>query len=97
MDTNNSDFTVIVTNEFEKISKDYNEKTNFLKYHQYITENYLIKEGVRGLLCYYETGYGKTYLSISVSEHYRKLNTGRKIVFLSAKSLASNFQKSLTS
>jgi len=95
MDIDNTNFPIAVTNKFKKLTKSYKKEKEFLKYHQYLTEKYLILQDGRGLLCYYETGQGKTYLAIAIAEHYRKLDGDRKIVILTAKSLASNFRDSL--
>jgi len=49
----------------------------------------------RGMLIYFETGEGKTYLAISLAEYYRTLDSNKKIVIMSAKSLAANMHNSL--
>ncbi len=93
MNINNTDFPVSITNKFKKIEKEYNEKKEFLKFHQHITKEYIAESlpDFRGLLVYYTTGQGKTFLATSVAEYYRNLNKDRKIVVLSAKSLRANF------
>ena len=95
MNPNNTNFPLEITNKLNKIGKSYDENKEFLKYHQYITEKYIIEQDGRGILCYYETGQGKTYLAVGISEYYRKRGETKKIIILTAKSLASNFRDSL--
>jgi superfamily II DNA or RNA helicase len=93
MDVNNTDFPISITNKFKKILEEYDPKKEFLKHYQFITKEYFINSEpkFRGLLLYYEVGMGKTFLAASVADYYRTLDTRRKIIILSPKSLASNF------
>lgn len=97
MEINNTDFPISITNEFKKLLKTYNPKKEFLRSFQYITKNYIInsKPDFRGILLYHTVGMGKTFTAVSIAEYYRTLDKDRKIVILSAKSLASNFYNTI--
>ena len=92
-DENNTDFYLSLLNQFKRVK--YDEK-EFLRYSQYIVREYIINSHGRGLLCYWGMGFGKTPLAVSITEYYRINDPNRNIIFLSAKSLAGNFRKSLT-
>ena len=91
-DENNTDFPLSLLNQFKRIKYDDSE---FLRYSQYIVREYIINSHGRGLLCYWGMGFGKTPLAVSITEYYRTQDPSRNIIFLSAKSLANNFRKSL--
>lgn len=91
-DENNTDFYLSLLNQFKRVK--YDEK-EFLRYSQYIVREYIINSHGRGLLCYWGMGFGKTPLAVSITEYYRVTDPSRNIIFLSAKSLANNFRKSL--
>lgn len=93
-DENNTDFPLALLNQFKRINYSENE---FLRYSQYIVREYIINSHGRGLLCYWGMGFGKTPLAVSITEYYRVEDPSRNIIFLSAKSLANNFRKSLAS
>jgi len=91
-DENSTDFYLSLLNQFKRVK--YNE-SEFLRYSQYIVREYIINSHGRGLLCYWGMGFGKTPLAVSITEYYRVNDPTRNIIFLSAKSLANNFRKSL--
>lgn len=91
MESNNTNFPIGITNILQK--EEYDKNKQFLKYHQFVTKNYVMMQKNRGILCYYETGMGKTYLSAAISEAFL---SERNILILTAKSLASNFKNSLS-
>jgi len=97
MEINNTDFPISITNEFKKLLKEYDPKKEFLKSYQSITRDYIINSApeFRGLLMYYNVGMGKTFTAVAIAEYYRSLNKDRKIILLSAKSLASNFRDTI--
>ena len=94
---NNTDFSVSIINIFKKLNKEYEASKDFLKFHQYIIREYIMRSrsDFRGMLIYFETGEGKTYLAVALAEYYKSLDPGKKIVILSAKSLADNIYNSL--
>ena len=96
IEINNTNISVSLINIFKKFNKNYNSNKEFLKFHQYITEQYMIRmKDLRGMLIFYDTGMGKTFLAVALAEYYRLLDPNRKIVILSAKSLAKNFYNSI--
>ena len=97
MDINNTNFYQSITRLFEEEKKKYDKSKEFLRYHQYIIKEYVInpKRDVRGILAYWDPGTGKTYLVVSIAEYIRQFYPDKKIVILSAKSLAGNFRGSL--
>ena len=96
IEINNTNLSVSLINIFKKFDKNYNSNKEFLKFHQYITEQYMIRmKDLRGMLIYYETGEGKTFLAVALAEYYRLLDPNRKIVIISVKSLAKNFHNSI--
>lgn len=91
-DENNTDFSLSLFNQFKRIKYD---PAEFLRFSQYVVREYIINSTGRGLLCYWGMGFGKTPLAVSITEYYRVHDPTRNIIFLSAKSLANNFRKSL--
>jgi hypothetical protein len=92
---NLTDFPVSVKNNLMELAKQYSKK-DFLKYHQFIVYNYLIKNyKSRGLLLFHEMGMGKSITSVALAEFYRKHDPSRKIVVLLSKSLQDNFKKNI--
>lgn len=72
------------------------DKTEFLKYHQFIIYQYLIRNPKsRGILLFHEMGMGKSITAVALSEFYRIHDPDRKIVILLSKSLQSNFKKNI--
>lgn len=91
-DQNSTNFPISVKNNLESITKQYSKK-DFLKYHQFIIFNYMIKNPKsRGLLLFHEMGMGKSITAAALAEFYRLHDPDRKIVILLSKSLQSNFQ-----
>jgi superfamily II DNA or RNA helicase len=91
-DQNSTNFPISVKNNLENITKQYSKK-DFLKYHQFIIFNYMIKNPKsRGLLLFHEMGMGKSITAAALAEFYRLHDPDRKIVILLSKSLQSNFQ-----
>lgn len=94
-DQDSTNFPISVKNNLAKISKQFSKK-EFLKYHQYIVYNYVIKNPKsRGLLLFHEMGMGKSISAVALSEFYRKHDPQRKIIVLLPKSLQSNFQQNV--
>jgi superfamily II DNA or RNA helicase len=74
----------------------YDDKKEFLKYHQFITHNYVAQNpNIRGLLLYFNVGFGKTILAISLARLYKKIDPLRKIIVLLSKGLISNFKSNV--
>ena len=95
-DQDSTNFPISVKNNLLAIAeKSYNKK-DFLKYHQFIVYQYLIRNPkARGLLLFHEMGMGKSITAVALAEFYRKHNPDRKIIILLSKSLQSNFQKNI--
>ena len=89
---NSTDFNFSIKNS---IKKEQNDNTQ-LKFHQFAVNKFFtqIKES-RGLLICHSTGQGKTRLAVSIAVDIHKKDRSRKIIVLSAKSLADNFRKEL--
>ena len=69
------------------------DSKKFLKFHQYITSEYVMQNPkVRGLLLYFTVGFGKTILAISLARIYKQKDPSRKIVVLLSKGLIQNFK-----
>ena len=74
-----------------KLSKD-----DFLRYHQKLVVEYIMKyEQIRGFLAYHKMGSGKTILGVAICEILLKVYPNRKVYFISNKSLHSNFKNAL--
>lgn len=74
----------------------YDEKKEFLKYHQYIVHNYVSQNpDIRGLLLYFNVGFGKTILAIALARLYKKIDSSRKIIVLLSKGLIRNFKDNI--
>jgi hypothetical protein len=74
-----------------KLSKD-----DFLKYHQKIVVDYLMKYPlIRGLLAYHKMGSGKTILGVAICEILIKLFPERRVIFIANKSLHGNFRNTI--
>ena len=98
-DQDSTSFPIGVKNNLNHILNDSDEKytkKNFLKYHQYVIYQYLIKnEKARGMLLFHETGTGKSISAVAIAEYYRIHDPSRKIVVLLSKSLQENFKKNI--
>ena len=96
MSNNSTNFPISVKEQLTKFDKEFT-KDNYLKYHQYIVQNYVINnEKSRGLLLFHEMGYGKSILAVSIAEYYRRVDPDRTIVVLLTKSLANNFKLNIS-
>lgn len=74
----------------------YDEKKEFLKYHQYIVHSYVSQNpSIRGLLLYFNVGFGKTILAIALARLYKKIDPNRKIIVLLSKGLIRNFKDNI--
>ena len=95
-DQNSTNFPIGIRNNMLEISKnEYNTK-DYLKYHQFIVEKYLINNtSSRGLLLFHEMGMGKSITAAAIAEYYREHDSDRKIIILLPKSLQSNFEKNI--
>jgi len=85
--------TLEIKKEIEDINTSYNSQ--YLQRFQYIVKEYFVKSGQRGILINHEVGSGKTITAISIAEEYRKIDTKRKIIILTTKSLQDNFKSNI--
>lgn len=92
MSRNNTNFIKILIERLKKIKV---EKDDPLNYHQKITNTYFNEYNIRGLLCYYEPGAGKTRLAVSISEDFLQSHKGWKVLFISTKSLHDNMRNTI--
>ena len=93
-DQNNTNFPQALKHNLGLL--DYNDKKEFLKYHQFITHQYVSQNpDIRGLLLYFNVGFGKTILAISLARLYKKMDPKRKIVVLLSKGLIQNFKDNI--
>lgn len=90
MASNNTNFSLQLKQKVDKINAEY--KPQYIQYFQYVTERVLIESDLRGLLVYYEMGFGKSILAAAIAEHYRKKDPNRRIIILLPKSLQTNFE-----
>lgn len=68
----------------------------FLKFHQFIVDKYVSQNpDIRGLLLYFNVGFGKTIMAISLALFYKKLDPERKIVVILSKGLIDNFKTNI--
>ena len=72
------------------------KETDTLKYHQELVRDFFTKTGERGLLICHAMGMGKTRIAVAIAIDCRKYDISRKIIVLSARSLADNFRKEVT-
>ena len=95
-DQNSTNFPISVKNNLLTLGKELYTKKDFLKYHQFIVYQYLIRNPKsRGLLLFHEMGMGKSITAAALAEFYREHDPDRKIIILLSKSLQSNFQKNI--
>ncbi len=76
-------------------SLEYDEQNEYLKYHQYIVNKFMLNRRQRGILIYHSMGFGKTILAGSICEEYRKVEPTRIPIVLLPKSLQENFRGAL--
>lgn len=88
-DRNNTSFQYDLWQYFKNIPKN----TSPIRYHQLLASTYIAQSNHRGILIYHEMGSGKTILGASICEALRNQKKYKKIIFISAKSLHSNFEK----
>jgi len=86
-----TNFPLKVKKTIEEIDKTYDDN-EFLRNFQYIVKEYLVKSNNRGLLIYHTPGTGKSILTASISEYYRKEEPNRQIIILLSKSLESGMR-----
>jgi hypothetical protein len=98
-DQDSTNFPIGVKNNLNTILKNSDDKytkKEFLRYHQYIIYQYMIKNPKsRGLLIYHEMGMGKSISAVALAEYYRKHDPDRNIIVLLPKSLQENFKKNI--
>lgn len=98
-DQDSTNFPIGVKNNLNEILKNSDDKytkKEFLRYHQYIIYQYMIKNPkARGLLLYHEMGMGKSISAVALAEYYRKYDPDRNIIVLLPKSLQENFKKNI--
>lgn len=67
---------------------------NQLKYHQYIVVKFFTDNvNSRGFLINHKMGQGKTRLAVAIADRFVKSFPEKRVIILSAKSLAENFRK----
>ena len=70
------------------------DEDNQLKYHQFIVDEFIKHyTDQRGILICHSMGQGKTRIAVSIATNVLKYEKNRRIIVLSAKSLAENFKK----
>ena len=85
---NSTDYPLALLKFLDRIAVD---KDDVLQYHQKLVKHYFTENPEsRGLLVFHGTGTGKTMLSVSIAD---VMKDDRRVVILSAKSLAHNFSK----
>lgn len=77
-------------NTLLSIKKDYDSR---LFEYQNVVLQHMINVDTRGILLYWDVGSGKTLISVSICEYFRK--KGRKPIIVSPKSLQDNFVKTI--
>ena len=96
-DQDSTNFPIGVKNNLTTIMKEEYTKKEFLRYHQYVIYQYMIKnQKIRGLLLFHDMGMGKSISAVSLAEYYRKYDPARNIVILLSKSLQENFKKNIS-
>jgi superfamily II DNA or RNA helicase len=90
---NSTDFLKKTETYFTNLK--YNSKEEYLQYHQFIINKYMIDSNTRGLLLYHEMGYGKSILAASIVESYKKIQPNRNIILLMPKSLQENMKNAI--
>lgn len=95
-ETNSTNFPLNVKQTLMAFDKKFT-KDEYLKYHQYIVQNYVVNNSKsRGLLLFHEMGYGKSILAVSIAEYYRRVDPSRKVIVLLTKSLVNNFKLNIS-
>ena len=92
---NSTSFPLAVKENLLKL-KFTDEDEKVLKYHQFITKEFFIKNRAqRGLLIAHAMGFGKTRLAVSIASAYRDIDPRRKIIIMLPKSLEANFKNTI--
>ena len=74
----------------------FTELDDELKYHQHIVKEFFTKnKNQRGLLICHSMGQGKTRIAVAISTFFIKNDINRRVIVLSAKSLAENYKKEI--
>lgn len=90
LNRNNTNYPLSLANELKSIV---HSEDDSLQYHQRIIFNFVTgSPDTRGIIVFNETGSGKTITAASIALHMRET---RDIVFMSAKSLHSNFRQDI--
>lgn len=93
VDRNNTSFSKELFEVLKQISL---AKDDVLKYHQKLVVEYVMRiPGMRGILAYHKVGSGKTILAVAITEALIQLFPDYKILFISNKSLHSNFRDTI--
>lgn len=89
-DRNNTSFPSEMIKWLKKVPHSDKE---VLKYYQKLVKEYVVKNNkVRGILIYYDMGYGKTITSISIAE---ALSDKYEVMIVASKSLHHNYKKEI--
>lgn len=92
-DRNNTSFAKEL---FETLKQIKLAKDDFLRYHQRIVVDYLMRyPDIRGMLAYHKMGSGKTLLGVAICEILLKSYPDRQVIFIANKSLHGNFHKTI--
>lgn len=86
-DRNNTSFPQKVNEALRRVPYKEGEP---LRYHQKLVHEYIKNSGVRGVLAYHSLGSGKSRLAAAVA--VSALDEGRRVLFMSTKSLHDNFR-----
>lgn len=94
---NTTNYPLAVKNQLSAVPYT-DQEVVLLKYHQFVVKEFFTRNpDQRGMLICHGMGFGKTRLAVSIAEDYRTYDSRRRVVVLSAKSLATNFQEEVKS
>lgn len=89
-DRNNTNYPRALKEAIKRIK---HEESDVLTRHQKVAVQYLMESRVRGCMLLHEMGTGKTLIAVACAEY--GLSHGMKVLFISSKSLHSNFAASV--
>lgn len=93
MDQNNTNFVSDTTHKLLQLEKPID---SILTKDQYITVEYVLNNPqIRGILCYWDMGLGKTMIGAAIADGVKKANPYAKVVIFSPKTLAANFRNTI--
>lgn len=89
---NSTDYPLAVKSQISSLTYDEQMQAQ-LKYHQFVAKEFFTRTDSRGMLVCHSMGQGKTRLAAAIAMHFREFEPNRRVILLSAKSLADNFKK----